>query len=256
MMRQVVLDTETTGLEFAEGHRVIEIGCIEMMNRKLTGKEFHTYINPERSIDAGASNITGIKQDFLKDKPLFKDIAHEFLTFIKDSELIIHNAPFDVGFINHELALTNPDLGKLSQYCQVFDTLMLARKIHPGQRNSLDALIKRYKITSWDRTLHGALLDAQILAQVYLAMTSGQSSFFDENDDEPKIDTVSVNKKQAISKKTQKNPSTIIKATQEELSAHEDFLKMIHTTTKKSSLWAQLSSQTTDHPKNVSNDES
>ncbi len=178
--RQVVLDTETTGLNPQEGHRIIEIGCVELLNRRLTGKRFHAYINPDRIIDDGAIEVHGITNEFLQDKPQFADVAEDFIAFIRDAELIIHNAPFDVGFINHEFALLNNNTGTVTDYSQVFDTLSYARKKHPGQRNSLDALCKRYGIDNSHRDLHGALLDAEILADVFLLMTGGQSSLLDE----------------------------------------------------------------------------
>ncbi|OMH29507.1 DNA polymerase III subunit epsilon [Motiliproteus sp. MSK22-1] len=175
-MRQIVLDTETTGIEPSEGHRIIEVGCVEMINRKLTGKTYHRYINPRRQIDAEAIEVHGITNDFLMDKPLFADIAREFQEFVRGAQLVIHNAPFDVGFLNHEFALIGPELGKLEDYCSVLDTLAMARQMHPGQRNSLDALCRRYGIDNAHRELHGALLDSEILADVYLFMTGGQTS--------------------------------------------------------------------------------
>jgi len=177
--RQLVLDTETTGLKPEEGHRIIEIACVEMIDRKLTGKHFHCYLNPEREIDQGAINVHGLTNDFLQDKPRFADIAQTFLDYIKKAELIIHNAPFDLGFLNYELAYWKKDTKKITHYCSVIDTLQLARSIHVGQRNNLDALCKRYKVDYSKRELHGALLDANLLAQVYLAMTGGQGNFFD-----------------------------------------------------------------------------
>ena len=169
--RQVVLDTETTGLNPQEGHRVIEIGCVELINRRITRNHFHVYINPGRTIDAGAIEVHGITNEFLKDKPLFKSIAEDFIAFIQGAEVIIHNAPFDVGFLNHEFHLLPKKLGQMEDYSTVFDSLVFARKKHPGQRNSLDALCKRYNIDNSHRQLHGALLDAEILAEVYLLMT-------------------------------------------------------------------------------------
>jgi DNA polymerase-3 subunit epsilon len=177
-MRQIALDTETTGLEPALGHRIIEIAGIEIVNRRLTGKHFHCYLNPERDIDAGAQNVHGISREFLSDKPTFAQTAEEFLTYIKNAELIIHNASFDVGFINHELTLLNPQTLKITEHCKIIDTLSLARLRHPGQKNNLDALCKRYDIDNSKRDLHGALLDARLLAQVYLAMTGGQGTLF------------------------------------------------------------------------------
>ncbi len=177
--RQIVLDTETTGLDPAQGHRIIEIGCIELVNRRQTDRRFHTYLQPDRAIDEGAVRVHGITNDFLADKPRFPDIADPFLDFVRDAELIIHNAPFDLGFLNHELQLCGRGQVVLEQLCAVEDTLRLARQRHPGQRNSLDALCKRYNIDNSQRTLHGALLDAEILADVYLAMTRQQSSMFE-----------------------------------------------------------------------------
>ncbi|MHB1951858.1 MAG: DNA polymerase III subunit epsilon [Acidiferrobacteraceae bacterium] len=183
-MRQVVLDTETTGLEVRQGHRIIEIGCVEIVNRRLTGRTYHQFLNPDREIDEGAVDVHGMTLRDLADKPRFPDIVDDFLEFIKDAELIIHNAPFDVGFINHEIGLLEAVPGAaprtLEGYCKVLDTLVLAREMHPGQKNSLSALCKRYGIDDSQRTLHGALLDAQILAEVYLAMTGGQAALFGE----------------------------------------------------------------------------
>jgi DNA polymerase III subunit epsilon len=175
-MRQIVLDTETTGLEPSEGHRIIEIGCIEVVERCLTGNDFHRYIQPDREIDAGAEAVHGITNAFLADKPRFADIAGELLDYCRGAELVIHNAPFDVGFLNHELKLWRDDAPAIDALCSVADSLVLARRMHPGQRNSLDALCKRYAIDNTHRELHGALLDARILAEVYLAMTGGQVS--------------------------------------------------------------------------------
>ncbi len=174
-MRQVVLDTETSGLEYADGHRVIEIGAVELIDRRLTGNNLHQYLNPQRDIEDGALEVHGITREFLQDKPLFADVADEFLAFIKGSELIIHNAAFDLGFLDMELSLLQPPRGRMTDFARVLDTLELARELHPGQRNSLDALCKRYEVDDSSRTLHGALLDAEILADVYLAMTGGQT---------------------------------------------------------------------------------
>lgn len=175
-MRKVVLDTETTGLNPDMGHRVIEIGAVELVNRRVTGRTFHIYLNPDREIDAGAVEVHGLTSEFLADKPHFEDVAADFLTFVADSELIIHNAPFDVGFLNAELRrLDGGD--ELKRHCQgVLDTLKLAKELHPGQKNNLDALCRRYEVDNSGRTYHGALLDAQLLAEVYLAMTRGQDS--------------------------------------------------------------------------------
>jgi DNA polymerase-3 subunit epsilon len=172
-MRQVILDTETTGLEPQQGHRIIEIGCVEMVGRKLTGNNFHQYLQPDREIDAGAIEVHGISNEFLVDKPRFADIADDFERYIKGAELVIHNAPFDVGFLDNEFRLC--EAGKqITDICSVLDTLTMARKMHPGQKNNLDALCRRYEIDNTHRELHGALLDAEILADVYLAMTGGQ----------------------------------------------------------------------------------
>lgn len=175
-MRQVVLDTETTGLEPAEGHRIIEIGCVELVDRRPTSRTFQRYINPEREVDQGALDVHGISNEFLSNKPRFAEIADEFMRFVDGSELIIHNASFDVAFINHELARLDNGVSDIATRCAVLDTLELARRLHPGQKNSLDALCKRYNIDNSGRQLHGALLDAQILADVYLAMTGGQAA--------------------------------------------------------------------------------
>ncbi|MCS3903514.1 DNA polymerase-3 subunit epsilon [Methylohalomonas lacus] len=173
-MRQVVLDTETTGLEPSQGHRIIEIGCVELRNRRQTQRQFHQYINPERQIDEGAFDVHGIGNDFLADKPRFSDIANDFIDFVRDAELIIHNAPFDVAFINAELERLGKAWGCIEDYCTVTDTLDMARKTYPGKRNSLDELCKRLEVDNSQRQLHGALLDAEILLDVYLTMTSGQ----------------------------------------------------------------------------------
>ncbi|MGE3773700.1 MAG: DNA polymerase III subunit epsilon [Gammaproteobacteria bacterium] len=175
-MRQIILDTETTGLAPEEGHRVIEIGCIELKNRRLTGRHFHYYLNPEREIDAGAAEVHGLTLDKLREAPRFADVVADFVEFVRGAELVIHNAAFDVGFIDAELARLGSAWGRLEDYCHVFDTLKLARELHPGQRNSLDALCKRYDVDNDHRTLHGALLDAELLADVYLAMTGGQGA--------------------------------------------------------------------------------
>lgn len=182
MNRQILLDTETTGLDPKSGHRVIEIGCVEIVNRKFTGSEFHTYLNPEREIDEEAEKIHGLSFEFLSDKPKFYEVLDEFLEYIKDSELLIHNAPFDIGFINHEIKLHSkkgPFVETIVD--KITDTLQIAREKHPGQRNSLDALAQRYEISGYDRSYHGAILDSKILGDVYLAMTGGQSDLFQAN---------------------------------------------------------------------------
>ena len=176
-MRSVVLDTETTGMPVADGHRIIEIGCVELIGRRLTGRHFHVYLQPDRESDEGAIAVHGITDEFLKDKPRFKEVADEFFEFIKGAQLIIHNAAFDIGFIANEFTLLKQnDRAEVSEYCSILDTLMMARERHPGQRNSLDALCKRYGVDNSGRDLHGALLDAEILADVYLTMTGGQTN--------------------------------------------------------------------------------
>ncbi len=216
--RIVVLDTETTGLNPQEGHRIIEIGCVEMVKRRLTGKRFHVYINPDRIIDEGAIAVHGITNQFLDDKPHFEQIVDDFIAFIKDAELVIHNAPFDVGFINNELSRLNNKSGTVTDFSEVFDTLAYARKKHPGQRNSLDALCKRYGIDNSHRDLHGALLDAEILADVFLLMTGGQSSLLDEG--QSVIGAVSVNTNvKRVS--TDRSALKIISCNEEELTAHQ-----------------------------------
>jgi DNA polymerase-3 subunit epsilon len=172
-MRQIVLDTETTGLEPQEGHRIIEIGCLELIDRRLSGRQFHRYINPERPVESDALNVHGLSDEFLADKPRFEEIAGEFMDFIRGAELLIHNASFDVGFLDSELARLEGE-PKVADMAEVLDTLMLARDLHPGQRNSLDALCRRYEVDNSNRTLHGALLDSELLAEVYLMMTGGQ----------------------------------------------------------------------------------
>jgi DNA polymerase-3 subunit epsilon len=182
--RQVVLDTETTGLETAAGHRIIEIGCVELLDRRLTGRHFHRYINPQRDVDPGAFEVHGISSEFLADKPVFSLIAAEFLEFVSGAELVIHNAPFDVGFIDNELALLDKGLGRIAARCGVVDTLALARARHPGQKNRLDDLCRRYGVDNSQRELHGALLDAEILADVYLRLTGGQTALALEGEGE------------------------------------------------------------------------
>lgn len=215
-MRQIVLDTETTGLEPSQGHRIIEIGCVELMNRRLTGNNLHIYINPEREIDAGALEVHGISNEFLSDKPVFAEIAQTFIDFVKGAELIIHNAPFDIGFLDHELQDLNRGFSNMDGYCTILDTLAMARKKHPGQKNSLDALCKRYFVDNSQRELHGALLDAEILADVYLIMTGGQSSF--SLGHEGGNEGLSAGKIRRISK--DRPALKVIKATEEEDQAH------------------------------------
>ena len=175
-MRQIILDTETTGLEISRDHRIIEIGCVELIDRRITDNHWHYYINPDREIEAGAFEVHGISNESLKDKPRFREVAQDFINYIEGAELVIHNAPFDVGFLNHEFSKLEGESSSIERYCTVLDTLVMARQKHPGQKNNLDALCKRYEINNSQRSLHGALLDAQILAEVYLFMTGGQTA--------------------------------------------------------------------------------
>jgi DNA polymerase-3 subunit epsilon len=222
-MRQVVLDTETTGLETSQGHRIIEIGCVEMENRKLTGRTFHQYINPERAVDEEAFNVHQISNEFLQDKPAFAVVAKEFLAFINGAELIIHNASFDIGFINYEFSLLSPSPGLTEDYCTVLDTLLFARRKHPGQRNSLDALCKRYSVDNSHRELHGALLDAEILADVYLAMTGGQTALsLDASSDEGQTSASAI-----IRLSADRVHCKVIRANEEELARHHERLDAI-----------------------------
>lgn len=222
-MRQIVLDTETTGLEPSQGHRIIEIGCVELVDRELTGNHYHQYLKPEREIEPQAIEVHGITNEFLKDKPTFAQIAENFLDFIRDSELIIHNAPFDVGFLNHEIKLLNAKKEPIDTLCKITDTLSLARAKHPGQRNSLDALCKRYGVDNSQRQLHGALLDAEILADVFLLMTGGQVSLsFGERGHSTSSLPISG---EAMTKPiTYKNQTPIIKADTHELLNHREKL--------------------------------
>jgi len=221
-MRQIILDTETTGLSPQDGHRIIEIGCIELVDRRFTGNNYHVYINPERVIDRGAMNVHGITNEYLKDKPLFSDIADAFIEYSKDAELIIHNAPFDVGFLNAELIRLRHDMKSINQICSVLDTLQMARKKHPGQRNSLDALCKRYEIDHSNRNLHGALIDAKLLAQVYLLMTGGQGSLFGGAGE-----SQSTMLQEKIATIRPDLPLTIIKASPDELKAHTALMETL-----------------------------
>jgi DNA polymerase-3 subunit epsilon len=233
MSRQVFLDTETTGLEPTKGHRLTEIGCLEMINRKLTGRTFQTYLNPERELDAAAADITGLTFEFLKDKPKFIEVADDFMTFIEGAELIIHNAPFDLGFLNSELGRLNPVWQALESRFTIFDTLVLARNMHPGQKNNLDALCKRYSVDNTHRQYHGALLDAQILAKVYLSMTSGQSSLSFGIENESDSDALNSQASRGAFKEmsypaiVRFGDLKIIQATEAELQAHEQLMSEI-----------------------------
>ncbi|MDP1550853.1 MAG: DNA polymerase III subunit epsilon [Nitrosomonas sp.] len=230
-MRQIVLDTETTGLEYKLGHRIVEIAAVELCNRQFTGNHFHYYLNPERESDEGALQVHGLTTEFLKDKPRFHEVYKELLNFINDSELIIHNAPFDVGFLNHELGLIS--LKTLNNYClSITDTLKLAKEFHPGKRNNLDALCERYCIDNSKRTLHGALLDAELLAEVYLAMTRGQESLLIELEYVEPI-------QQALGKLDNVN-IRIIEATAEEYAQHLMVLENISRESNNNCLWSRL----------------
>ncbi len=238
-MRQIILDTETTGLEPRQGHRIIEIGAVEMIDRTLTGNNYHQYINPEREVDEGALEVHGISNDFLADKPLFAEIVDDFMSFIEGAELVIHNAPFDVGFINHELALLGGSWGQLDRYCSVVDTLQMARKLHPGQKNNLDALCKRYDINNAHRELHGALLDSEILADVYLAMTGGQASL--SLDGLAGAETGGPVAAGEIRRLAADRPPLVVHyASAEELAAHEERLEALDKASGGNCLWRKL----------------
>ncbi|MDX5363982.1 MAG: DNA polymerase III subunit epsilon [Pseudazoarcus pumilus] len=231
-MRQVLLDTETTGLDWRNGHRVIEIGCVEMINRSLTGRHYHVYLNPEREIDAEAEAVHGISLDFLADKPKFADIADEFEEFVRGSELVIHNAPFDVGFLDHELSRLGRQ--KLAAICAgVVDTLRMAKEQNPGKKASLDALCDRYEIDNGHRTLHGALLDAEILAEVYLAMTRGQESLIIGLDDSAPAHTTDTGAVLA-----ERPPLKVIRAQGSEIEAHQRVLAEVSKASGGRCLWA------------------
>ncbi|NOX70749.1 MAG: DNA polymerase III subunit epsilon [Gammaproteobacteria bacterium] len=223
-MRQIVLDTETTGLSTAQGHRIIEVGCIELVNRRFTGREYHRFINPERDIDEGAQRVHGISRADLEGQPRFADIAEELLEFLRDAELIIHNADFDVGFLEHELRLMKHPKANINDHATVLDTLGLARELHPGQRNSLDALCKRYEVDSSKRDVHGALIDAELLALVYLAMTGGQTALSLDEDES----LASTDNGEAVAAERRADLKLVItRASEEELVAHEDLLDKI-----------------------------
>lgn len=231
-MRHIILDTETTGLDPKLGHRIIEVAGVEMINRRLTGNRFHRYLNPQREIDAGAQQVHGISLEFLQDKPLFRDIAEDFLTYVGDAELIIHNAPFDVGFLNSELGLLG--LEGIDKRCAVTDTLKMAKELHPGQRNNLDALCKRYQIDNSGRTLHGALLDAELLAEVYLAMTRGQESLMIELDEPVPIHG------NGLEQASVPRNLIVLAASEDELASHHQQIEDIDKASKGKCLWKML----------------
>jgi DNA polymerase-3 subunit epsilon len=234
-MRQVVLDTETTGLEVEQQHRIIEIGCVELFNRRLTGRTYHQYLNPERDIDEGAQQVHGLSRETLAKEPTFAQVHPEFLEFVRDAELIIHNAPFDVAFLNAELARLET-ANKIDVLCRVLDTLALARQMHPGQRNNLDALCKRYSVDNSHRDYHGALLDARILAEVYLAMTGGQA----------KLTLSAESESNALARRS--GPARIssdvriavIRADETELIAHEHVLALLDQASHGQTVWRRL----------------
>jgi DNA polymerase-3 subunit epsilon len=234
-MRQVVLDTETTGLEVEQDHRIIEIGCVEVVNRRLTGRSFHQYLNPERDIDEGAQQVHGLSRERLAKEPTFAQIQDEFLEFVKDAELIIHNAPFDLAFLNMELTRAVYEK-RIADLCQVLDTLTLARQMHPGQRNNLDALCKRYSVDNSHREYHGALLDARILADVYLAMTGGQGTLI-----------LSAESEAVRARARQVNPTrapgavriAVVTASVEEMEAHEHVLALLDKASSGHTVWRQ-----------------
>ncbi|MDF4024228.1 DNA polymerase III subunit epsilon [Luteibacter sp. PPL201] len=238
-MRQVVLDTETTGLEVQQGHRLVEIGAVEMIGRRPTGRHFHTYLNPERAIDEEASKVTGIRDEDLVDKPFFRDKVEEFLAFIKGAELIIHNAAFDVGFLDAELRMAGAQYGRVADHASVLDTLVMARTMYPGQRNSLDALCKRLGVDNTKRDLHGGLLDAQLLADVYIAMTSGQVGLdfvFDPGADRAAsshLDDIVITRRPIV-----------LRATADERTLHDKRLDALDKAAGGQSVWRKLESDT------------
>lgn len=233
-MRQIVLDTETTGLEPAQGHRIIEIGCVEIIDRRLTGNHYHQYLQPDREIDEGAIEVHGISNEFLQDKPRFADVVNDFMDFVRGAELVIHNAPFDVGFLNNELKLLG-SAEKIDTSCTVLDTLALARKMHPGQKNNLDALCRRYEVNNAHRELHGALLDAEILADVYLFMTGGQTDLLlagQGNESQSEVGEI----RRLSSERPQLR---VLRAGGEEMNAHEARLQSISQSNGGTCLWQQ-----------------
>ncbi len=233
-MRQIVLDTETTGLEPAEGHRIIEIGCVELVNRRPTGNNYHQYLQPDREIDPGAVEVHGITNEFLADKPRFADVAEDLLAYLRGAELVIHNAPFDVGFLDHELGLLGEAWGRIVDHCRILDTLVLARELHPGQKNSLDALCRRYEVDNTHREKHGALLDAEILAEVYLAMTGGQTSLsLDELGAGQGLAATGIRRLPA-----ERPPLRVIVAAPEEIEAHARRLRQIDEASGGRCLWS------------------
>lgn len=237
--RQIVLDTETTGLEHRQGHRIIEIGCVELINRKLTGNNFHVYLNPQREIDQGAIEVHGITNEFLADKPLFEDIQASMMEYLSGAELVIHNAAFDVGFLDSELERVTSTTAKIAEVCGVHDTLLQARKMFPGQRNDLDSLCRRYEISNSHRELHGALLDAEILADVYLAMTGGQTLLTLEATDNQKNE----NGVSAYSSDFSALTLPTIEPTNEESKNHVEWLARLDEKVAGQCVWSRLNSK-------------
>jgi DNA polymerase-3 subunit epsilon len=236
--RQIILDTETTGLDPTQGHRIIEIGCVELVNRRPTGNNYHQYLNPEREIDQGAIDVHGITNEFLQDKPRFADIADDFLQYLSGAELVIHNAPFDVGFIDYEFRLLGGLAIKLGERCSVVDTLQMARKLHPGQKNDLDSLCRRYEVDNTQRTLHGALLDAEILADVYMAMTGGQTGLFEDTrggSGDSAAAAWSIRRLPPDRART-----AIVAAEGDELAAHEAWVAELDAQTEGGAVWRRI----------------
>ena len=233
MNRQIILDTETTGLDHKSGHKIIEIGCVEIINRKFTGNEFHVYINPERDSDPGALEVHGLTTEFLIDKPKFSEIYSDFIEFIKGSELLIHNAEFDIGFLDNEIKLVSKDLDSIEkEVLKITDTLQIAREKHPGQRNSLDALVNRYEINGYDRELHGALLDSKILGDVYLSMTGGQSNLdFTTNDTHEK------NVEEVKEKTSSRKKLKVVKVSAKEKARNLEYLAKMKEETDVEPIW-------------------
>jgi len=235
MTRQIILDTETTGINPLDGHKLIEIGCVEMIGRRFTGRTYHQYINPERVVEEEAIAVHGITNEYLEDKPVFSQVADEFCAFVEGAELVIHNAPFDVGFLNHELKLINSNWGLIEDHCTILDTLVLAKHKHPGQRNSLDALCRRYGIDNSHRELHGALLDSEILADVYLLMTGGQKGL-DLSDGDGDDDNTG-QERQLISPALQ---LPVLRAGGSDLAAHNDYLALLDKKSGGETLYRKL----------------
>lgn len=230
-MRQIILDTETTGLETQQDHRIIEIGCVEMVDRRLTGNNFHQYLQPDRQIDAGAVSVHGITNEFLEDKPRFADIVEDLISYLRGAELVIHNAPFDVGFLNHELKRLQQQKPLIEEIYSVVDTLVMARKKHPGKRNSLDALCDRYFIDNSRRDKHGALLDAEILSEVYLVMTGGQESLLLDGDDS---DAGNGNHSRRVNLEGE---LVLMSVDADDLQAHEEYLNRLQQQTDGHCMW-------------------